>query len=55
MSEKRINIIIKAFNYLDYQHKGKLLLNDINDYYNAKDHPFVLNGKKMKRKCYKNF
>ena len=50
MSEKRINIIIKAFNYLDYQHKGKLLLNDINDFYNAKDHLFVLNGKKMKRK-----
>ena len=55
MSEKRINIIIKAFNYLDYQHKGKLLLNDINNYYNAKDHPFVLSGKKNEEEMLQEF
>ena len=55
MSEKRKNIVAKAFDYLDYQHKGQLLLNDINDYYNAKDHPFVLNGKKNEEEVLQEF
>ena len=55
MSEKRKKIVAKAFDYLDYQHKGQLLLNDINDYYNAKDHPFVLNGKKNEEEVLQEF
>ncbi len=55
MSEKRKNIVAKAFDYLDYQHKGQLLLNDINDYYNAKVHPFVLNGKKNEEEVLQEF
>ena len=30
----------KSVNNLDYQHKGKLLLNDINNYYNLNCHSF---------------
>ena len=55
MSEKRKKIVAKAFDYLDYQHKGQLLLNDINDYYNAKDHPFVLKKKKNEEEVLQEF
>lgn len=55
MNERRKKIVLQAFKVFDKNQNGVVEMDDIRENYNAKLHPDVQSGKKMRKKFWLNF
>lgn len=55
MNQKRINVVLQAFDKLDLDKSGVVDINEVKNLYNAKNSKDVLSGKKTEEQIYEEF